>query len=71
MGASDDELTKSLTAEFPRAAIKKAAGALSTWTSAIVSHLEGRRPHLELPVDIQATAFQWQVWLALAAIPYG
>jgi AraC family transcriptional regulator of adaptative response/methylated-DNA-[protein]-cysteine methyltransferase len=36
-----------------------------------VSHLEGRRPHLELPLDIQATAFQWQVWLALAAIPYG
>jgi AraC family transcriptional regulator of adaptative response/methylated-DNA-[protein]-cysteine methyltransferase len=71
MGASDEELTRSLTAEFPRATIKKAAGALSTWTSAIVSHLEGRRPHLELPLDIQATAFQWQVWLALAAIPYG
>jgi AraC family transcriptional regulator, regulatory protein of adaptative response / methylated-DNA-[protein]-cysteine methyltransferase len=71
MGASDEELTGSLKAEFPRAAIKRDAGALSSWTSAIVSHLEGRRPHLELPLDIQATAFQWQVWQALAAIPYG
>ena len=23
------------------------------------------------PLDVQATAFQWQVWTALAAIPYG
>ena len=26
---------------------------------------------LDLPLDVQATAFQWQVWQALAAIPYG
>jgi len=71
MAASDEELTQSLKAEFPHATIKRDAGALSVWTSAIVSHLEGRRPHLELPLDVQATAFQWQVWQALAAIPYG
>ena len=28
-------------------------------------------PRLDLPLDVQATAFQWQVWQALAAIPYG
>jgi AraC family transcriptional regulator of adaptative response/methylated-DNA-[protein]-cysteine methyltransferase len=71
MAASDDELTLSLKTEFPHATIKRDAGALSEWTSAIVSHLEGRRPRLELPLDVQATAFQWQVWQALAAIPYG
>jgi len=37
----------------------------------IVGHLHGRRPRLELPLDIQATAFQWQVWNALSQIPYG
>jgi AraC family transcriptional regulator of adaptative response/methylated-DNA-[protein]-cysteine methyltransferase len=26
---------------------------------------------LELPLDVRATAFQWQVWKTLAAIPYG
>ena len=24
-----------------------------------------------MPLDVQATAFQWQVWTALAGIPYG
>ena len=41
------------------------------WPSAIVAHLAGRQPRLDLPLDVQATAFQWQVWQALAAIPYG
>ena len=31
----------------------------------------GGEPRLDLPLDVQATAFQWQVWQALAAIPYG
>ena len=31
----------------------------------------GPAPRLDLPLDVQATAFQWQVWKALAAIPYG
>jgi O-6-methylguanine DNA methyltransferase len=30
-----------------------------------------RRPRLDLPLDVQATAFQWQVWTTLMAIPYG
>ena len=53
------------------ATIERDATALAAWTAAIVAHLEGRRPRLELPLDIQATAFQWQVWQALASIPYG
>jgi AraC family transcriptional regulator of adaptative response/methylated-DNA-[protein]-cysteine methyltransferase len=44
---------------------------LARWTSEIVAHLEGREPRLDLPIDVRATAFQWQVWQALAAIPYG
>ena len=31
----------------------------------------GAQPRLDLPLDVQATAFQWQVWQALASIPYG
>jgi AraC family transcriptional regulator of adaptative response/methylated-DNA-[protein]-cysteine methyltransferase len=38
---------------------------------AIVDHLKGELPALRLPVDVQATAFQWKVWRALQAIPYG
>jgi AraC family transcriptional regulator of adaptative response/methylated-DNA-[protein]-cysteine methyltransferase len=71
MGASDAELAAVLSREYPAATIVNDAGALSEWSRAIVAHLAGRRPRLDLPLDVQATAFQWQVWQALAAIPYG
>ncbi|MGI8687814.1 MAG: methylated-DNA--[protein]-cysteine S-methyltransferase [Thermomicrobiales bacterium] len=38
---------------------------------AIIRHLQGQEPHLDLPLDVQATAFQWRVWEALQTIPYG
>ena len=71
MGESDKELSKALTNEYPAASIAEDAGGLARWTSEIVAHLEGREPRLDLPIDVRATAFQWQVWQALAAIPYG
>ena len=71
MGSSDTELTRALAREYPAAAITTDAGALAQWTTSILAHLSGRRPRLDLPLDVQATAFQWQVWQALAAIPYG
>jgi AraC family transcriptional regulator of adaptative response/methylated-DNA-[protein]-cysteine methyltransferase len=37
----------------------------------LLDYLSGKQPHLDLPLDIQATAFQWQVWEQLRAIPYG
>lgn len=71
MGPSDASLTEALTREYPAATIVREAGALSKWSKAILTHLEGRQPRLDLPLDVQATAFQWQVWQALAAIPRG
>ena len=71
MGANDTDLTRALTREYPAASISADAGALAQSATAIVAHLAGREPRLDLPLDVQATAFQWQVWQALAAIPYG
>lgn len=71
MGSSDQELERHLSSEFPNATRLRDAGGLTRWTKAILAHLEGRRPRLDLPLDVQATAFQWQVWTALAAIPFG
>jgi AraC family transcriptional regulator of adaptative response/methylated-DNA-[protein]-cysteine methyltransferase len=71
MGSSDDELVRALKREYPAAVLRHGGTDLSRWAREIVGHLEGRRPRLELPLDVQATAFQWQVWTALAAIPYG
>ena len=71
MGSSDCELERVVTDEYPAASVVRDDGALARWTGAIVAHLAGRRPRLDLPIDIQATAFQWQVWKALAEIPRG
>jgi AraC family transcriptional regulator of adaptative response/methylated-DNA-[protein]-cysteine methyltransferase len=71
MGTSDQELERALSREFPKAALRRDAGGLARWTKAILGHLAGRQPRLDLPLDVRATAFQWQVWTALAAIPYG
>ena len=38
-------------------------------TETVIAHLEGRHPNIKLPLDIQATAFQRQVWEALMDVP--
>lgn len=71
MGDSDRKLTEELRREYPAARIEQDPRGLSRWTKAVLARLRGKQPRLDLPVDVQATAFQWQVWSALAAIPYG
>src|SRR6185369_13628199 len=44
---------------------------LRLWVEELLAHLQGERPHLRLPLDVQATAFQWRVWQELQKIPYG
>ncbi len=44
---------------------------LKEWVQALLDYLEGEEPHLDLPLDVQATAFQRRVWEELRRIPYG
>jgi AraC family transcriptional regulator of adaptative response/methylated-DNA-[protein]-cysteine methyltransferase len=60
-----------LRREFPAASIRRDRAGLARWVAGLVRHLEGREPRLDLPLDIRGTAFQWRVWEALRAIPYG
>ncbi len=71
MGATDADLVARLRREYPAATIAPGDGSLAAWTSAVVAHLTGATPRLDLPLDIQATAFQSRVWRALAEIPRG
>src|SRR3984885_11001752 len=41
------------------------------WTEAQNDYLAGTHWHLDLPLDIRATAFQIRVWNYLQSIPYG
>ncbi|MGH9949312.1 MAG: bifunctional DNA-binding transcriptional regulator/O6-methylguanine-DNA methyltransferase Ada [Pyrinomonadaceae bacterium] len=70
--ADDDKtLEKNLKKEFPNAEIVKDAFVLKDFVDAILKHLAGEKKRLDLPLDIQATAFQMQVWELLRKIPYG
>jgi len=73
IGLGDDAagLEADLAAEFPAARIRKDRAGLEGFVTAIVAHLEGREPDLDLPLDIWATAFQRRVWQELQRIPYG
>ena len=71
IAGSDEELTRALAREYPAAAIAVDDRELASATKQILAYLAGRQPRIDLPLDIRATAFQWQVWNALSAIPYG
>ena len=71
LGDSDQKLEAHLQAEFPSANHQPDGGHLAIWTAEILSYLDGEKTGLDLPVDIQATAFHQQVWQMLRTIPYG
>lgn len=71
LGDSDVALKSALASEYPAAEIHPDGEFLKKWVDILLNHLRGQRPRLELPLDVQATAFQWRVWEALRSIPYG
>jgi AraC family transcriptional regulator of adaptative response/methylated-DNA-[protein]-cysteine methyltransferase len=71
LGDSESAVENNLTQEFPQAEIQRGDQALKLATKAIIEHLEGKTSHVDLPLDVRATAFQRQVWEELRAIPCG
>jgi AraC family transcriptional regulator of adaptative response/methylated-DNA-[protein]-cysteine methyltransferase len=66
-----DTLIDKLHEEFHGAAIEAGDEALSELLAGVLAYIEGKQPHVELPLDIRGTAFQQRVWQALQQIPYG
>ena len=75
LGDADSELTAALFAEYPSASIDSRdtviSPSLNLWLNQVLEHLSGKSPRIDLPLDIQATAFQWRVWEELQRIPLG
>jgi AraC family transcriptional regulator of adaptative response/methylated-DNA-[protein]-cysteine methyltransferase len=74
LGGSDATLRMALQKEYPRAELldqDASRGGFGRWVGKILAHLCGRKPHLDLPTDVQATDFQRRVWGELRRIPYG
>jgi AraC family transcriptional regulator of adaptative response/methylated-DNA-[protein]-cysteine methyltransferase len=71
LGDDEGSLVERLKAEFPGAELARATDASDRLVDAVVAHVEGRVSTEELPLDVRATSFQWQVWRALQRIPEG
>ena len=71
LGDDEASLVQRLRAEFAGAVLERATDANDRIVDAVVAHVEGRAAASELPLDVRATAFQWQVWRALQRIPEG
>ena len=72
LGDDEEALVDALRAEYPSAELVRASDARDRLVDAVVAHVEGRAiDGDELPLDVRATSFQWQVWRALQRIPEG
>ena len=72
-GSSPGQLLTALRNEYPRADLvpmrQPGHRDFQAWISSLTNHLASKQPHLELPLDVRATAFQMRVWTYLQSIP--
>lgn len=71
LGDTPEALLAELRQSYAAAALTRDDDGLGEWVAALIRHLDGQQPHLELPLDVRATAFQQRVWQELQRIPYG
>jgi AraC family transcriptional regulator of adaptative response/methylated-DNA-[protein]-cysteine methyltransferase len=71
LGDDPDALLRDLQDRFPRARLIGADRAFEQLAAKVIGFIEAPRSGLDLPLDVQGTAFQHRVWAALRAIPFG
>jgi AraC family transcriptional regulator of adaptative response/methylated-DNA-[protein]-cysteine methyltransferase len=71
LGIDEPTLRADLSARFPKATLMAGDHDFSALLAEIVGFIEAPKRGLNLPLDVQGTAFQQRVWQALRAIPLG
>ena len=71
LGDCAQPLIDDLGEEFAAAERIRDDDGVGFWTERILAYLKGWQPHLDLPLDVRATAFQIKVWQQLQRIPVG
>lgn len=71
IGDDPAALRRDLENSFPRARLIGGDKAFEKLVAKVVAFVEAPSKGLELPLDVQGTAFQHRVWKALSAIPLG
>lgn len=68
---TDEELEQGLKQEFPFALRKRDDSGMASLAGRLMRHMSGSEFSPNLPLDIQATAFQRRVWSYLQSIGFG
>jgi AraC family transcriptional regulator of adaptative response/methylated-DNA-[protein]-cysteine methyltransferase len=71
IGNDAETLLHELQDRFPRSNLMGGDAAFEALVAKVIGFIEVPKIGLELPLDIQGTAFQQRVWQALREIPYG
>ena len=71
IGDDPDRLARDLQDQFPRATLVGGHAGFEALVAKVVGFVEAPRRGLDLPLDVQGTAFQERVWQALREIPAG
>ncbi len=71
MGDDPDQLARDLQDQFPKANLIGGDTSFEQRVAEVVGFIEAPALGLNLPLDVQGTAFQERVWQALRAIPPG
>ncbi len=64
-------LARGLKEEFPEAELVHDDPRVNLWAQVLQAQVDGIKPSSLVPLDVQATAFQWRVWQELRRIPFG
>jgi len=74
LGNDVKSLEGALELEYPAATrthVSHPSSSLRAWVADIIEVVDSDRVRLDIPFDIQASAFQWKVWRELQKIPFG
>ena len=71
LGENERTLIGELREEYPKADLVRGGNGHERWLHEILQRVEGSAPRMDLPLDVQATAFQRRVWNELQKIPRG
>jgi AraC family transcriptional regulator of adaptative response/methylated-DNA-[protein]-cysteine methyltransferase len=71
LGDDPDALVRDLQDNFPKAKLIGGDREFEQWMAKVIGFVEAPERGLDLPLDVQGTAFQQRVWQALRKIPAG
>ena len=71
LGDDPQALVRALQDDFPKARLSAGDKTFQRWVAQVLAFVERPALGLELPLDLQGSAFQQRVWRALREIPCG